>query len=244
MNKIIKCIFNRDWWWRTLIVLCSMGVMMRLGFWQLDRHYQKSNRNIFVLKQLQMDPIPIEEINLYSAVENLEMRTVIATGSYDYKNEFVLQGQNLRGRAGVNLITPLRLADSDEAIMVNRGWIPYHYVDLGKLDEFHKIGKVEVVGRIRKYVSSVNNDMTLRKQSKSIYDMNLQNLQRHLHYPLFAVYLEAEVHHDSYEDLPQTMTVDLAINNGPHLGYALQWWFFVIVLGCVYVSLVRKSFIN
>jgi surfeit locus 1 family protein len=44
-------------------------------------------------------------------------------GSYDFENEIVLVNRSRDGAPGVNILTPVRLADRDTAVVVNRGWV-------------------------------------------------------------------------------------------------------------------------
>jgi len=63
-NKVPMVLIGRNWWWRTVMVLCAMGVMGRLGIWQLERHFQRRTRNEFVSRQLSLESVPIDTLDL------------------------------------------------------------------------------------------------------------------------------------------------------------------------------------
>jgi surfeit locus 1 family protein len=46
---------------------------------------------------------------------------------------------------------------------------------------------------------------------------------------------------DGDSDLPYRPEPEFDLSNGPHLGYAIQWFIFALILGIVYVSYVRKK---
>ena len=42
---------------------------------------------------------------------------------YDFANEYALASRTRQGSPGVNIMTPLRIAGTDTAVLVNRGWV-------------------------------------------------------------------------------------------------------------------------
>ena len=240
-NKVPMVLIGCNWWWRTVIVLCAMGVMGRLGIWQLERHFQRRARNEFVSRQLSLESVPIDVLDLQGDLDKVDMRVVTLMGEYDYENDFILRGQVLRGRSGVNLITPLMLYDSNKAILVNRGWVPHEILESGDISKFEEYGPVNVSGRIRKSQNSPSNSLRSDDFSREIYQLDIDNLQRYVDYTLMPVYVQEELGNNNFDDLPQSVPLEFELNDGPHLGYAVQWWFFVPLLGWVYLYLLRDN---
>lgn len=56
----------------------------------------------------------------------LTWRTVTATGEYDTTHEFVVRQRYDSGGSspGFFVVTPLRLADGQGEVLINRGWVP------------------------------------------------------------------------------------------------------------------------
>ncbi len=240
-NKVPMVLIGRRWWWRTVVVLCTMAVMGRLGIWQLERHFQRRARNEFVSSQLSLEAVTIGELDLQGDLDNVDMRVVTLIGEYDYENEFILRGQVLRGRSGVNLITPLMLYDSNKAVLVNRGWIPHETLESGDISIFEDYGLVNVSGRIRKSQNSPGISLRSDDYSREIYQLDIAELQRYVDYTLMPVYVQEELGNKNFDDLPQPVPLEFELNNGPHLGYAVQWWLFVPLLGWVYLYLLRTN---
>ena len=71
--------------------------------------------------------------------------------------------------------------------------------------------------------------------------MDIDDLQRYVDYTLMPVYLQEELENKSFDALPQSVPLEFEMTDGPHLGYAVQWWLFVPLLGWVYLHLLRTS---
>ena len=108
--------------WPSVITLVVLGILIALGFWQLDRATQKRillagytvNPNATVV-QLEPD---------LQSVTDLRYKFASATGYYDAKHQFLLDNRTSHGRAGYHVLTPFKLRESQVAVLVNRGWIP------------------------------------------------------------------------------------------------------------------------
>ena len=69
-----------------------------------------------------------EPIALPRSIDNLkayEFRRVSVMGEFLHKHEFYLFNRSLKGKPGLNVITPLKRADEGGHVLVNRGWVPF-----------------------------------------------------------------------------------------------------------------------
>ena len=62
-------------------------------------------------------------IRCQSDTATAHFRRVRVRGAYDYPNEIVLTLRGRNGSPGVNILTPIRRAGNDTAVLVNRGWV-------------------------------------------------------------------------------------------------------------------------
>jgi surfeit locus 1 family protein len=92
-----------------------------LGVWQLDRAEQKRNL-AQTLETRRKQPAVFISANLPLA-EQLAYRQVIATGHFLADKTVLIENRKHQGSTGLHVITPLQLADSDQLVLVNRGWI-------------------------------------------------------------------------------------------------------------------------
>jgi len=106
-----------------LLLGVVLPAFITLGFWQLHRAEEKAALN--ALQEARSQDIAVRLApEIPEALEPLRFRRVWAEGEYDTARQFLLDNQ-LQGQApGYHVLTPLRLAGSGKAILVNRGWVP------------------------------------------------------------------------------------------------------------------------
>src|SRR5438874_885048 len=118
---------KRPWQSPLLFVLVAVGavVMIGLGVWQLQRLGERRalNRQISARMAQASTDLSHQRGGLP------EYTPVLATGVYDFANEIVLRNRAHDEQPGVHVLTSLRLASSDQAVLVDRGWIPYTDAD-------------------------------------------------------------------------------------------------------------------
>ena len=113
--------------WPTLFTIPALITLIGLGSWQLDRLYWKDA----LIERLQQRSTA-EAIDLPRWIENLELlefRRVTVTGEFLHDHEFYLFNRSLKGKPGLNVITPLKRADGVGHVLVNRGWVPFENRD-------------------------------------------------------------------------------------------------------------------
>ena len=119
----LKIQFN---WKIALCILLMFLVLIRLGFWQLDRAEKK--------RQIQNDrdarriaiPVSIQSLNL-DDINTFKHMKVTLNGSYDNAKSIWVSNQIFQGRPGYEVITVFKLHSSDQIVLVSRGWISADY---------------------------------------------------------------------------------------------------------------------
>lgn len=105
----------------SLATLLLLGLLLSLGFWQLDRAAQK--RDLLEAYTARPDGVPVEIDANFRPAPDWRYRRAQMTGSYVAERQFLLDNRVHQGRVGYFVLTPLRLARSDAAVLVNRGWV-------------------------------------------------------------------------------------------------------------------------
>lgn len=243
LNRLI----SHRWWKTSLLVIAAVIVMIRLGLWQLDRLDQRRAFNARVEEQLAQSALEISEENLRADLYNMEYREAIVLGEYDHDRQVVLRNQDWQGRLGVHLLTPLIIQGSDQAIMVNRGWIPYEDFEAGKLSQFDENGLVEVNGVIRRSQTKPRiggrADQIPAEGEPPLQAWNWINvggIAGQLPYELLPVYLQGSPE-PSRNQMPFRTQLELDLNEGSHLGYAFQWFTFALILAIGYPIYVSRE---
>jgi surfeit locus 1 family protein len=245
--SLFPALFSRRWILATLLVIGGIALCIRLGIWQLDRLEKRKAFNARV--QIQLDASPLNLVNeaLNADHYNLEYRQVHATGRYDFEHQIALRNQYYGNEWGVHLVTPLILEESGKVILVDRGWIPAADFESGDWTKFNEPGLVEVQGVLRRPQTKAEignrSDPTPLPGSaplKAWYFINLEQIARQSPYPLMNAYIQ-QAPQVEWTGLPYRTQPELELSEGPHFGYALQWFTFAVLLGAGYPFFVLKQ---
>lgn len=104
----------------TIVFLLVLPILLRLGFWQLDRAEEK--RELIALFKKQDAAGPLEINGNLKLESNQNYRKARATGRYNSNKQIFIDNKIHQGNLGVYVVTPFRIKDSDYSILVNRGW--------------------------------------------------------------------------------------------------------------------------
>lgn len=139
----------RRFWIVTLATVLTMAITASLGRWQLQRADQKLNL------QAEMDTraaLPVwTETDLLQAEAPRTgwYRPVRLRGEWVPQASVFLDNRQMDGRPGFFLLTPLRLAGSDRAVLVQRGWTPRDFLDRSRTPDVPTpAGEVTLEGRL------------------------------------------------------------------------------------------------
>jgi surfeit locus 1 family protein len=173
---------------------------------------------------------------------------VRVTGEYDFNGELVVRNQVWEGQPGVHILTPLKISASDLKVMVDRGWIPQSDFSAGKLPEYRQNGPVTVTGIIRRSQPKADfgggvPDPTYAPGSPRLDAVNLVNIeriQRQVEGQLLPVYI-LQGPDGSAQALPYRQVEMPELTEGPHMGYAIQWFTFAAILAFGYPFFVRRA---
>lgn len=245
----LTTLFGRMWLFTTLLVVAAAALCVRLGFWQLDR---LSQRRAFIARVEYMQALPAARLPSSEDLRSQEYRRAIAAGLYDLERQVALRNRAYQGQYGYDLLTPLLIALPDAsgrqvAVLVDRGWIPAAGNERPEnWRRYDVMGPVEVHGVIRAGQQSVGRSgivegtsLPADQGSDFFVFIDPELIGQHLPYPLLDFYIQAEAGEDG-DSAPLAMAPHLELNNGPHLGYALQWFGFSGVLIVGYPLFVRR----
>lgn len=239
---MIAKLFSRRWIAATLLVLAAAGVMIRLGFWQLDRLEQRRSLNARVSEQINALPLDlntaiIEHEGRISelGLEEMEYREVTLKGEYDFSQEVTLRNQAHDGRIGVHLLTPMKLSGTDQVVLVDRGWVPQEDFSAGELEKYREPGETSIRGLIR--ASRTRPELGRQtdpapfpgQRLDTFFVANIERIEQEMTYPLLPVYI-LQSPNPGESGLPARTELDITLTEGSHLGYALQWFAFAAIL--------------
>jgi surfeit locus 1 family protein len=239
MMKTLLQLFSRRWWWVTLLVLVGIAVLVSLGNWQLDRREQRRAANALLEEQLAAAPLDLNDPALaIHSLPEMPDRAAVATGEFDFSEQMWLKLQNFGGQAGGHLLAPLRLAGREDAVLVDRGWVPFGDADPARWEQYDEPGEVTVTGVIRRSEAS-ERATAPAGDSREWFRVDVAAMDERLRYDLLPVYLYQT--DDDGQTPPLREQPDIDLSEGPHLGYALQWYTFALMLGAGYLFFVHRA---
>jgi surfeit locus 1 family protein len=221
----------------TLLALVLVAALwVRLGFWQLERLEERrtANRTAAAARAE-----PRRELGVgadWTAAE-LNERWVEATGEFDHAHEVVLRGQAFQGTPGVLVVTPLRLAASDSAVLVLRGFVPSADAVRAEIDSLREPGRVRVRGLATSIASG--GGRPLEHAGRTTWArLDLDAVRARLPYPVLPVLLRQTP--DSGLPARPRRLPPPELSEGPHLSYAIQWFAFAAMTLAFGALVVRK----
>ena len=200
---------GKDWGFIALAAVFAV-VCARLGIWQLDRLHQRRALNAAVTARRALPPLEVTGAAI--SVDSVRDRPVGAHGVYDYARQWVWPGRSFEGVPGVAVVTPLKLSDS-LAVMVDRGWVPSpdgFHVSLIPYEETSDT--VEVTGLGAKL-----------PRGRGDYDPSQKG-----EFPYRVLPMAIQLLPPGPQGAPRRWP-EVELGNGPHLGYAIQWFSFATI---------------
>lgn len=199
---------------------------IRLGFWQLSRLQERREFNQQLRSRAETAPVDLASIPKDTGAAHF--RRVKLSGTYDFANEVRLTNRTRNGSPGVNIITPLRTAGNDTALLVNRGWVyapDAMTVDFGR---WREPSELSAEGYIENYAAGRGNARTA-SNARAFRWMDRPTLAQAFPYPIAPYFVVLIADSGGVRaDVPPRLDVP-PLDEGPHKSYAIQWFSFAAI---------------
>jgi surfeit locus 1 family protein len=188
--------FRAPWLIPTVVVLLGALFMLGLGIWQLERLQQRRAANAQIMARMSQPALNLAGDAIDPKTSDL--RRAAVRGVFDYDQEIILRNRTYGEVPGVHLLVPLRIAGSDAAVLVDRGWIPFEFSGPEQRATFRNAaGEVEVQGILRQSQTRRSSlspaDPLLgpeRPRLDAWFRVDLPRIQEQMPYRLLPLYLE------------------------------------------------------
>jgi surfeit locus 1 family protein len=245
----VKTFFTGKWALLTLGMVLLAAVFVRLGIWQLDRLAQRRATNAVLSSRANLPAIDLnssitdKNSGLTADPASLEYRPATVTGKYDFSNQVALIGQTWNGQLGVDLLTPLIVQGTNQSILVDRGWIPASDLHRDAWGKYDQPGIVTVQGMLLPGGAGSSSAVPVTGGNTARVDLwssiSLVGIQKQVAEPLLAVYLQ-EKPAGAPVSPPYARAMQIDLSEGPHLGYAIEWFSFAAMVIVGYPLLARR----
>lgn len=231
------------WLIATLAVLALCALFLRLAAWQLERRAARLAANAQLLARIAQPPLTLDGAG--PDVDAADLRRAVVVGVYDYDQEFILRNRTYNELPGVHVIVPLRIAGGAAAVLVDRGWLPYELaaIDQRAAYQVRPTGTVTVTGILRRSMvrrsAASPADPPLgpdRPRLDAWHRIDIPRIQEQMPYPLLPLYLEEDAAPSGATPRFPRPAPEIALSEGSHLVYAIQWFAFAFVLAGGYAA--------
>ena len=219
-------------------VVTLVFLMLNLGFWQLNRLDKKRDFNSVLSAH---STTPVQPLD--SAVpdkwnkEDSEWKRVSVTGSYDFSKAVTIINRSQDGTAGYNSVVPFTSLNN-RTILVNRGFVP-----LVMEAPPAPTGEIEIVGYLRasQTRSALGPIDSKEADNTEFQRFDIPLISSHVGKPTEPMFLQliAESPADASQ-WPAKVALP-PLDEGTHMSYALQWFFFCLVALTAWVVVVRRK---
>jgi surfeit locus 1 family protein len=244
----------------TLLLAVVVLVCVRLGFWQLSRIDEQRALNAGIAERL--DAPAVRDAAALADTVGLFYRAVTVRGAFDNDRSIVLPGRSRRGLPGVYLVTPLLPDGRSDAVLVNRGWVPSP--DAATIDVAYFAVRDTVVvhglilpfpGRSQSLAPPARAAQPEQSGFRRVwYSIDEAALRSQFPYPLLPALLQELPDPPAKAATPAVAGQSAGsgsryparldpppLDEGPHLGYALQWFSFALIGLIGWIALMLRS---
>lgn len=235
-----------------LFLYVAIGsAMLALGFWQMARAAEKIALQALADEAALQAPV---ELSMFDSAVDLPDYTRLAlTGILEPDRQFLWDNRIFNGRAGFEVIVPLRLVSSDQLdgatlILVNRGWIAPgpSREDLPSV-AFPHSGELQLMGTLTRPSTGFSSGPAVSPDSaqwpKILQHFDYSELEQLFGEPVVpgVVQLDRKALEASQTLAMLPVLADnwQPVASGPerHYGYAFQWWAMFAALTVLFLLL-------
>lgn len=222
-----------------ILIICIIPLLLRLGFWQLDRAEEKKILKERYQLKSQLEPRFIDEVSLS---EDLSYTPVLIEGFFDNSRIIFLDNRINNGEVGYDVILPLT-TNQGMTVLVNRGWVQ----GSRKRNELPIIESIEsrviLKGNIHIPLGKpvlLDEDKWSNRWPLVVQWIDIKRIENALETQVFPYVVRLKPESDWSFIANWT-----PVNTSPqkHLGYAAQWFFMALalVIFWIYSSLERTD---
>jgi surfeit locus 1 family protein len=225
---------------RHVLVAVVAVTCLLLGQWQLARLAEVREANDRAEAQLTAPTVDVADLVAAGAPDEaaLEYRSVTARGTYRPDEEVLQRNQELHGRSGFRVLTPLELEDGG-VVLVVRGWVPPDLDSPPVPDAAPPSGVVTVEGVLERSVEQPGwgprdpDEGVLQR----VFHADTDRLDAQIDGELFPMVLRTteEIRPVTTDALPAPIGPP-RFDEGNHFSYAMQWHIFGILALVTYAA--------
>lgn len=226
-------------WQLSLLVLLFLPLLLWLGFWQLERAEEKQQ---LLAQYEQQRELPVQHFTAITSVQQeTNYQSVRLRGQFDQARYWLLDNRSREGQVGYEVVMPLWLEQSEQWVLVNRGWVS----SPGSRNQLPAIttpsGHVAIEGHFykpaRNAIFNIARSDLPQAWPKRVLYIDHDSVKQALRADVYPTVLRMK-----NNSLGAFSAQWSAVNTLPekHWGYAIQWFAMSLVLLVLYCRALLK----
>ncbi len=233
-----------------LLAVAIVVACIAAGLWQLDRLDQRRSANALQAARSELPVVPITDLlspaqgrdddEVERQVDDVALRPVSVTGIYQLHDQVTVANRTFEGAPGYWVLTPM-LTEDGTGVLVNRGWVPVAIgEDLSRADP--PPGPVTVVGFVAASQQRGSFGATDPDEGRldRLARADVGRVAAQVDYPLLPAYINLSAQDPAQPDQTPVPVPPVELGEGPHQGYAFQWFIFASIAAGGYPLILRK----
>lgn len=217
--------------------VAGIAVTASLGRWQLDRAGQKEALQAAIEHQSRLPAVVLNEMRRPDGADGqLLHRRAVLRGRWMSEHTVFLDNRQMNGRPGFYVVTPLRLSGRDDAVLVQRGWVPRDVQDRTRLPELPvPAGELRLDGRIAPPPVKLY-EFDGAAAGRIRQNLDLASFEQEIGTPLWPVsVVQTAAANGKPDDGLLREWPAPAVDVHKHYGYAFQWFAMSALMAGLYV---------
>ncbi len=205
-----------------LATLVVVAIGMALGNWQTRRADEKLALEQAIAERSQLPAIDAASVRPRQAPE--EFRRIVAVGHFLADWPIYVENRPHGTQSGFHLLMPLRIANTDQVVLVARGWFARDPADRSRIPAVPvPAGSQRIEGMARAHASRVMQlgDKPALKAGAIVQNVDLREFAASSGLPVQPYLIEQ--HNDTGDGLVRDWPLPTA-GVDKHRGYAFQWY--------------------
>lgn len=232
--------FTRKFYFITAIALFFAGLAVSLGFWQLGRAAQKEALQAQIQSRAVQIPLTAQDVLAMSQGPAALYRTVRLAGAWENAHTVYLDNRQMNDKVGFFVLTPLRLQDTGQIVIVQRGWVGRNFEVRTQIPQIETPpGMVWVEGMIAPAPSKLF-ELGTASSGPLRQNLDLHQFRQETGLPLadFTIRQTGPASEGLTRDWPA-----VALGVEKHYGYAFQWFALAVLIVGLYCwfQIIRRT---
>ncbi len=234
---MMRRLFSPKWVLIHTGVIGLVVLMANLGLWQLNRLEEKKAFNTVVSTRT-TEPVDslAHVLTPQTQPADVEWRRVSVTGTYVATSAITIINRSQNGSAGFNSALAFQTADG-KLLLVNRGFIP-----LAMKTPTPPQGQLTVVGYLHRTQlrSGIAPADLSGADVREFQRFDINRISTTWQGPVYSMYLQLLKESPSPNSQWPASVALPTLDEGSHLSYAFQWFFFCLVALAAWVVVIRR----